>query len=236
MTKKRKLSEAELTECAKLKEIFDNKKKELGLTQTILADKFKMTQPAIGHYLNGTNALHLQIAAQFAEILKVSIFEFSPRLAAELEWLTQNQPEKGDNFTLTHRQSTQNVPLLGQVEAGAFTEAVQFDEISTWRVSNKKCSSKAFALNVSGYSMYNPISRESFEPGDIILVDPELPYHNGSLVIAITDEGTATFKKLFIEDGQYYLKALNPDWKPSIQTITKPTQICGVVYEKQVDF
>lgn len=314
MTKKRELTEMERAECAKLKEIFNNKKKELGITQAGLAERFEMTQPAVGHYLNGTNALNAQIASQFAEALQVSIADFSERLAKEIEQLaaplkrledgqgemnkdelkelrisnlkkffenrslpikdksllsqlmsgkssfgekvsrrleeeysmgylyldtqpeTQIMPEKGDNFIPAHRQGMRHIPLLGQVEAGAFTEVIQLDEISDWRVSNKKCSDKAFALYVSGYSMHNPASRESFEPGDIILVDPELPYHNGSLVIAITDEGSATFKKLFIEDGQYHLKALNPDWKPSMMPISKPTQIYGVVYEKQVDF
>lgn len=319
MTKKRELTEMERAECAKLKEIFNNKKKELGITQAGLAERFEMTQPAIGHYLNGTNALNAQIASQFAEVLQVSIEDFSERLAKEIEqlaaplkmsldihdtmkrlyqaakeikgieargaqseiarlfnsspqtlknwesrgmskqgmidaakalgvslkWLEDGQgemiepyrlPEKGDNFIPIHRQGMRHIPLLGQVEAGDFTEAVQLDEISDWRVSNKKCSNKAFALYVSGYSMHNPASRESFEPGDIILVDPELPYYNGSLVIAITDEGTATFKKLFIEDGKYCLKALNPEWTPNITPISSPAQICGVVYEKQVDF
>lgn len=96
MVKKRELTATELTECAKLKEIFNNKKKELGVTQAGLAEKFRISQPAVGHYLNGFNALNLQIAVKFAEALQVAVLEFSPRLAKELENMVKRLPEKGD--------------------------------------------------------------------------------------------------------------------------------------------
>ena len=60
---------------------------------------------------------------------------------------------------------------------------------------------------------------------------------NGSLVIALLENtNESTFKKLYIEDGQYYLKPLNPSWQPQLIELKDPTKICGVVFEKQVDF
>ena len=112
--KKKELTEQEQMECAQLKILFNNKKKGLGLTQSLLAERFKMTQPAIGHYLNGINALNAKIAAQFAEALQVSVADFSPRLAKELEELTATLrlPEKGDVSDI-HRPMlwSNNTPL-----------------------------------------------------------------------------------------------------------------------------
>ena len=66
MNKKKELLPEIAKENAALKEIFNSKKKELGLTQGKLAERFNMTQPAIGHYLNGLNALNPDIAGKFA--------------------------------------------------------------------------------------------------------------------------------------------------------------------------
>lgn len=86
--RKKELSNQEKQECAQLKIIFDRKKKALGITQAKLAEKFNMTQPAIGHYLNGVNSLNPKIAALFAQELQVPVSDFSERLALELESLT----------------------------------------------------------------------------------------------------------------------------------------------------
>lgn len=128
------------------------------------------------------------------------------------------------------------IPVLSWVQAGDW-ENVYLDNIDEWRSTAKIHSNKTFALKVRGLSMYNPGNRESFQDGDIILVDPERPADNGSLVIALLENtNESTFKKLYIEDGIYYLKPLNPNWTPQIIELKDPTRICGVVFEKQVDF
>ena len=90
MNKKKELLPEIAKENAALKEIFNSKKKELGLTQGKLAERFNMTQPAIGHYLNGLNALNPDIAGKFAEALHITVSDFSPRLAAEIERMAKN--------------------------------------------------------------------------------------------------------------------------------------------------
>ena len=128
------------------------------------------------------------------------------------------------------------IPVLSWVQAGNW-ENVYLENIEEWRSTAKKHSSKTFALKVKGLSMYNPPNRESFQEGDIILVDPERAADNGSLVIALMENtNESTFKKLYIEDGKYYLKPLNPNWQPQLIELNDPTRICGVVFEKQVDF
>lgn len=87
--KKTKLTDGREKENEALKEIFNKKKKELGLTQAILAEKLDVSQGAVNMYLNSINPLNTQIASRFAELLNVQVSDFSPRLAAEIERMAQ---------------------------------------------------------------------------------------------------------------------------------------------------
>lgn len=84
MEKKKPLTPEEKAECLALKAIFVSKKKELDLTQDSFGAALGISQAGASHYLNGVNALNLPVAIKAAEILKVSVADFSPRLAAEL--------------------------------------------------------------------------------------------------------------------------------------------------------
>lgn len=81
---KQRLTDERVLENDALKEIFNAKKKALGLTQESIAEKMGMTQGAVGAYLRGINPLNAQAASLFAQFLQVSVEEFSPRLAAEI--------------------------------------------------------------------------------------------------------------------------------------------------------
>lgn len=81
---KQRLADNRVLENDALRAIFNNKKKELSLTQDLLADKLGISQGAIYQYLKGINPLNVQIAAQFAQELKVDIDDFSQRLADEI--------------------------------------------------------------------------------------------------------------------------------------------------------
>lgn len=86
MTKqiKQRLTDERVLENDALKEIFNAKKKALGLTQESLAEKMEMTQGAVGAYLRGINPLNAQAASLFAQFLEITVEDFSPRLAAEI--------------------------------------------------------------------------------------------------------------------------------------------------------
>ena len=82
--KKRPLTDEEKAECSKLKAIYTSKRRELGLTQEALAQDLEMSQAGLSMYLNGVNALNMEFAIKSARALSVSISEFSPRIAQEL--------------------------------------------------------------------------------------------------------------------------------------------------------
>lgn len=85
--------------------------------------------------------------------------------------------------------------------------------------------------------MQNPGHKLSFDPGDLIFIDPDRPYHHGSLVVAkIPGEEMATFKQLLIEGSRYLLQALNPAWPERIFEMPEGGKIVGVVFSKTVDY
>lgn len=89
MEKKSRLTTEQLQDAARLKALYDSKKKELGITQADMADELDISQGAVGHYLNGRNPLNLPVAAKFAKLLHEPISSFSPALAKEAELLSR---------------------------------------------------------------------------------------------------------------------------------------------------
>ncbi|HBO1051444.1 TPA: helix-turn-helix transcriptional regulator [Pseudomonas aeruginosa] len=89
--KKRPLSREEMLECQALNAIYKAKKKELGITQEKIALEGlgATTQSAASHYLTGKNSLNAEAAAVFARYLQVSVRDFSPRLADEIEGMAK---------------------------------------------------------------------------------------------------------------------------------------------------
>ena len=81
--------------------------------------------------------------------------------------------------------------------------------------------------------MLNPGGGASFKDGDLVFIDPDRPAINGSLVVARLEGcDECTFKKLIIEDGAHYLRALNPHWPTPIIPIDSRVTICGVAIFK----
>lgn len=74
-------------EARKLRELWD---RSTTLTQDEFGERFDIgNQSAVGQFLSGRVPLSLKAAAGFARGLGVSVADFSPRLAAEIERLHQ---------------------------------------------------------------------------------------------------------------------------------------------------
>ena len=195
---------------------------------TSLAAATKQNQPTLHRIMTGESKDPRRTTLQpFADFFGVNVDDLRTKdLSTGLD----------SNVSPAPKMKGKGIPVISWVAAGQWSSA-DFEEVNEWRQTSRNCSDKSFALRIRGLSMYNPGHKESFDEGDIILVDPENPFQNGSLVISmIENTGEATFKKLYIEDGLHYLKALNPDWSPQIIHFEEPTRILGVVFEKQVDF
>lgn len=83
---------------------------------------------------------------------------------------------------------TQLVPLLGRVQAGALTTAVE--ELEAWVPVQSRDAEALFALRVRGESMLGA----GILPGDIVIVRKDAPVANGDIVVALVDD-EATVKR-----------------------------------------
>jgi len=126
------------------------------------------------------------------------------------------------------------IPVISSVQAGALRDidtpypagagyAVEYtdQDLSRW----------AFALDVEGLSM-----APQFQPGDRIIVDPELAPNPGDFVVARNGSEQATFKKYrprgIDAKGEmiFELVPLNEDY-PTLRSDTEHLIVIGVVTE-----
>jgi len=119
------------------------------------------------------------------------------------------------------------IPLISFVQAGGWAEIVdnlQPGDAEEWIPKVSGVGPRSFALRVSGTSM-----APDYQPGDIIVVDPDRQYNNGSLVVArLNGDNEATFKRIVIDGGKTFLEPINQRYQP-LDITGRDVTICGVV-------
>lgn len=233
MKTKTPLTPEQQADAARLKALYESKKKELGLTQYTIADHLGISQGAVGHYLNGRNPLNVPIASEFASLLKVSVGDFSPSLAQTIsQYLINNA---GNTYNIHSPKKAYDYPLFSTIQAGFFTneaKAFSLTDAKDWVSTTRKASDNAFWLEVEGHSMTSPAgSRPSFPEGMLILVDPEELVEPGDFCIACMDGCDFTFKRYIKDGGIPYLEPLNPHFP--LLTCNESCQLVGKVIHAQ---
>ncbi|EPH9898296.1 TPA: LexA family transcriptional regulator, partial [Providencia stuartii] len=208
--KKKPITEEQKADALRLKNIFEAKKKELGLSQETLGYSIGMGQSAVAQLLNGVNALNIENAAKLAEALQVTVDEFSPSLAKEIRGMFKAV----DPLKTPSMDEKYQYPLFTKVQAGSFSTEfnsyTQKDAVS-WIPTAKKASERAFWLEVEGQSMTAPPGgKPSFPEGMLVLVDPDEEVKFGDFCVARLLNDEFTFKRLIREGGVEYLEPLNP--------------------------
>lgn len=100
----RKLTQPEIEDARRLKQLWNAKKEELHLSQVKAAKELGYnSQGAISQYINGRVSLNFQAAAKFAKLLRVEIKDISPRFA---QLVGKPIPTSLDGYT---------APVLGQL-------------------------------------------------------------------------------------------------------------------------
>jgi repressor LexA len=102
------------------------------------------------------------------------------------------------------------VPLLGRVQAGALTEAVE-DPDGYVAVQGHVASDELFALKVRGDSMMDA----GILSGDMVIVRRQPSANSREIVVALID-GEATVKRLQIKRGRIELHPENAQFDPII--------------------
>lgn len=140
---------------------------------------------------------------------------------------------KDDNFKIVPTDGIRRVPALNYVQAGEFYE--YFDDAIADRaepIIEQDVGNYVFWLEIDGLSMM-----PDFNPGDLILVDPDIQLNPGNYVVAIKEGSkTVTFKKWrprgFDDNRSEYCELVpsNPDF-PLIDSRYIAFEICGVGIE-----
>jgi repressor LexA len=115
----------------------------------------------------------------------------------------------------------QPVPLLGEVAAGGFEEAIENPEGNLpVEIPDSRDLSDYFALRVRGESM----SGAGILPGDTVIVERRGTPVTGQIVVALL-EGEATVKRLHLERDGMELRPENPDFN----TLRPPPGSCQIL-------
>ncbi|MBF0490355.1 MAG: repressor LexA [Candidatus Omnitrophica bacterium] len=120
------------------------------------------------------------------------------------------------------REHLFSIPLLGSVQAGMPTLAVE--NIDEYVNLDKLIfsDSKVFALRVKGDSMINA----GVMPGDLVVVRQQAFAEVGQMIVALIED-EATIKNLIKKGREYFLEPANPNY--DLIPLTGDATIIGVV-------
>jgi repressor LexA len=136
----------------------------------------------------------------------------------------RKEPGRSRGFRLPFAAGAALVPLLGQVQAGALTTAIENPE-GYLPVSPPVAGSEIFALRVRGESM----TGAGILPGDIAIVRRQPTANHGEIVVAMADD-EATVKRLRFRRGRAELHPENPAF-PVLTPDPRALVILGKVIE-----
>ena len=227
-------------EAAKLKQLFSEKSP---LSQREFARKYNLGTPGnLWQYLNGRRPLNAQIASTIAKGIGVSVSDFSPRLAKEI-----NNLKAAEEVVPAPVPNLRRVPRVSFVQAGDHTENAQI-RADSWYLENGEYDwvddslpEGTVTMEVQGRSM-----EPQFKEGDIVVVNPTLTPLPGDFVVAIrecpfSDSVESTIKKYrptdYDENGNeiFELVPLNPDF-PTLKSNRDKCRVFGVVVEHRISF
>ncbi|EHK65270.1 hypothetical protein KYC_17287 [Achromobacter arsenitoxydans SY8] len=201
------------------------RRKALGWTILELANRIGSDVGNVSRLERGKQGYSDEILGKIAAALGCPVSE-----------LFLNVPSESNNVELTAIGS-RRIPVLSYVQAGALTESVvPYTNPDDWLLTDLDLSRSAFALRIKGLSMYSPMSEESFNEGDLVVIDPSVEPLPGDFVVAKNGDHEATFKKYrprgLNEKGAvvFELVPLNADY-PSIRSDYTQVQIIGTMVE-----
>jgi len=171
----------------------------------------------------------MQELADELDVSKVTVFEHVEALIKK--GALQRQPNKARSLEvnpaveLPDEQNGARLPLLGTIAAGKPIEAVedrQFIDLAQMFAHSSQSESSTFVLRVRGDSMID----EQIRDGDFVIVQQRNTARNGETVVALLEDGEATLKKFYREQGHIRLQPANDTYAP---IIVEDCRIQGVV-------
>jgi repressor LexA len=120
-------------------------------------------------------------------------------------------------------EKPRGIPFAGTIAAGRPIDAIQTEEYL--EVDQQYAENGCFALKIKGDSMIE----DGIYDGDFVIVKPQPSPRNGEIVVATLDDGSATLKRFFKENGRFRLQPANAAMEPIFVEASNNLEIQGVV-------
>ena len=134
-------------------------------------------------------------------------------------------PGRARGYRLPDEEAPMDVPVLGRVQAGALTSAIE-DPDGYIAVQSRFSREELFALRVRGESM----TGANILPNDLVIVRKQPTANSGEIVVAMVGD-EATVKRLRMVNGRPELHAEHPDFAPIVPEKSEELAILGKVIE-----
>lgn len=191
-------------------------RKHANLTQDGLAEKLEMSKGNVSGWENGRHK------PSFEQMKRISALTGFP---LPLDKTANTEPAP---------MGARKIPVISPIQAGMWGEIVDNfapGDADDWLMTDLELSAHAFALTIRGDSML-----PEFNPGDRVIIDPDVAPHPGDFVAAKNGEQEATFKKYRPRgmDGSgnmvFELVPLNDDY-PTLRSDVEHIRIVGTMVE-----
>lgn len=185
------------------------------MNQSDLAQMLNVERSTISRWESGTSVPGMGVIERISQIFDVSIDRLMGKDVSEDEYV--------------------KIPVLGQVQAGLPTEAVEniisYEQIPATLAK----TGEFFALEIKGDSMSPRILE-----GDIVIIRRQPDIQNGDVAVVLVGKEDATVKKIAKHEDGITLIAYNPAYYPRFITnreiINLPVEILGKVVELRAKF
>ena len=187
------------------------------MTQSELAKKIYISQPAYSKYEVGTASPNPETLSKIADALDVSV-----------DYLlgSDSQPARPGYI---------RIPVLGRVAAGIPIDAIE--EIIDWEDISAEAAGDGeyFGLQIKGHSMEPKIS-----DGDVVIVRRQPDVDSGDIAVVLVNGNDATVKRIKKSPQGVTLIPSNPAYEPMYYSNEEieslPVTILGRVVELRAKF
>jgi repressor LexA len=179
-----------------------NRRKELGISMTELADRLGIAKSAMSNYENQKRKLPLNRIDDFAKILNMQTEEL----------LGFDKPATPTNLTPIKSDDLINIPVLGEIAAGKARLADQRFIDYIQMPNTLVPTGNLFALRVKGDSMAPTI-----QDGTMVIIKEQPDVEDNEIAaVIINGDDEATLKRVKHQNGIILLIADNPDYDPIV--------------------
>ncbi len=154
--------------------------------------------------LKNRMTVHQHVAA----LKKKGFVLWEPGLNRSLRVVGAFTQPKADDTGEDEETPPNGLPFAGTIAAGRPIDAVEAAEYL--EIDNRYASEGCYALKVKGDSMIE----DGIYDGDFVIVKPNPSPLNGEVVVALLEDGTATLKRFFKENGRFRLQPANSELQP----------------------